>query len=353
VIDRLSLDKNIGHGRIYRVVHDGYRSGKKPGMLDESPSKLVNHLDHPNGWWRDNAQKQLVILNDKSVVPVSKQIAAGKQGTLSSKPSHLARIHALWTLDGLSSTDKDVLLIAMNDEHPQVRKTAIWISEPYIKKGDTQILKKLDGLRADPDYNVRTQILLSLSVNKGEAARAVASKLIAENQDNETLTGAEAAMQRSDSIKVYGSRLGNLTPLNRNLVLKGAATYRSICASCHGADAKGLTSLIAPPLLGSKRLAGEKSTAIRILLHGLSGPLDGKSYPGDLMPAMGANSDQWMAEVLSFARFEFGRAPRTGPSPFITPDEVAKVRSESGNRTRSWTVAELEKLELEAATKVK
>ncbi|MEJ7778203.1 MAG: hypothetical protein WKF68_01335 [Daejeonella sp.] len=346
VIDRLGLEKNTGHGRIYRLVHDGYKSSGRPRMLDESPAQLVSHLDHPNGWWRDNAQKQLVILGDKTVVPVLKQIAAGKRGTLTSKPSHLAQIHALWTLEGLDSADSEVLLNAMNDDDAQVRKAAVWISELYIKKNDAQILKKLDELRSDPDFNVRTQILLSLSVNKGDLARGISRKLIDQNQDNEMLVASEAAMQRSDSIKVYGSRLGNLTAVNRNLVLKGAATFRSLCASCHGGDAKGLASLIAPPLLGSKRLAGDKSTAIRILLHGLTGPLDGKSYPGDLMPAMGANSDQWMAEVLSFARFEFGQAPRSGPnavSPFITPAEVEKVRAQSGARTRSWTVEELEK----------
>lgn len=76
-------------------------------MLDESPAQLVSHLDHPNGWWRDNAQKQLVILGDKTVVPVLKQIAAGKRGTLTSKPSHLAQIHALWTLEGLDSADSE------------------------------------------------------------------------------------------------------------------------------------------------------------------------------------------------------------------------------------------------------
>lgn len=353
VIDRLGLAQNVGHGRIYRLVHDGYKSSTKPRMLDESPAQLVNHLDHPNGWWRDNAQKQLVILGDKSVVPVLKQIAIGKRGTLTSKPSHLARIHALWTLEGLNSADKDVLLNAMNDDDAQVRRAAIWISEPYIKRNDPQILNKLDELRLDPDYDVRTQILLSLSVNKEGPARLIARKLIDQNLENEMLVATEAAMQRSDSMKVYGSRLGNLTAGSRNLVLKGATTYRSLCASCHGGDAKGLANLIAPPLLGSKRLAGDKRTAIRILLHGLTGPLDGKIYPGDLMPAMGANSDRWLAEVLSFARFEFGRAPRTGPSPFISPDEVAKVRSESGNRTTSWTAAELEKLESEAASKTK
>lgn len=345
VIDRLGLAKNVGHGRIYRLVHEGYKPKKAPRMLNESPAQLVNHLDHPNGWWRDNAQKQLIILNDKTIVPVLKEIAAGKRASLSSKPGHLGRIHALWTLEGLNSIDKNVLLTSMGDEDPQVRKAAVWISEPFIRKGDTQILDKLNALLSDSDYNVRTQLLLSLSVSKGERTRTMVRKLMSDNQDNEMLKGAESALQRSDSIRVYGARLGNLASVNRNLVLKGAAIYRSLCSSCHGADAKGLESQIAPPLMGSKRLAGEKSTAIRILLHGLTGPIDKKSYPGNLMPAMGANSDQWIAEVLSFARFEFGRAPRNGPSPFISPAEVAKVRSESEDRKISWTAEELDKLE--------
>ncbi len=350
VIDRWGFAENIGHGRIYRLVHDGYRSSKNPNMLNETPAQLVNHLDHPNGWWRDNAQKQLVILNDKSVVPVLRQIAAGLRGSLPSKPSHLARIHALWTLEGLNSIDENILLTSMNDQDAQVRKASIWISEEYIRNNNPQILKKLGELRSDPDYDVRVQILLSLSVNKGTTARGIAMQLIEENQHNEMMVGAEAAMQRNENIRVYGARLGNLTADNRNRVLKGAAIFRSLCASCHGADAKGLTALIAPPLVGSKRLAGDKSTAIRILLHGLTGPVDGKSYPGDLMPPMGANSNEWMAEVLSYARFEFGRIPRNVHSPFISPDEVAKIRGESANRINSWTVAELEKLEIEAAS---
>ena len=344
VIDRMGFAQNIGHGRIYRLVHDGYKSGPKPQMLNESPAKLVNYLDHSNGWWRDNAQKQLIVLGDKSVVPVLKQIAMGEQASLPAKPTNLAKIHALWTLDGLNATDKDILLSSMLDSDEQVRKAAIWISEPFIKANDEEIINRLETLKADPSYDVRSQLLLSLSYNKGAKVQAIIKDLISQNSDSDMLTGIVGALERTENIKTYGNRLGSLAAADRDRVIKGAAIYRSLCASCHGADAKGLSTQVAPPLLGSKRLAGDKSTAIRILLHGLSGPIDGKTYPGDLMPAMGGNSDEWLAEVLSYARFEFGRGPRNGPSPFITPLEVSRVRSESGNRLASWTLEELEKL---------
>ena len=344
VIDRMGLAKNIGHGRIYRLVHDGYKSTPKPRMLEETPSRLVRYLDHPNGWWRDNAQKQIIVLGDKSVVPMLKQMVIGNRGSLSAKPSHLARVHALWTLEGLNSIDKDILLTAMDDTDAQVRKAAVWISENFIRSNDQKLLKKLASLTADPSYDVRSQLLLSLSYNQGSLAQEISRKLISENQDSEMIAAVPEVLQRTENIRVYGSRLGSLAIADRERVMKGAAIYRSLCASCHGADAKGLTSQVAPPLLGSKRLAGDKNTAIRILLHGLSGPVDGKTYPGDLMPAMGANSNDWLAEVLSYTRFEFGRGPRNGPSPFITPLEVSIVRTESGNRIPSWTLLELEKL---------
>lgn len=348
VIDRMGFSKNIGHGRIYRLVHDGFKSDPKPHILDESPAQLVTYLDHPNGWWRDNAQKQLVILGDRSVVPALKQIAEGKQATLSAKPSHLGRIHALWTLEGLNAIDKDILLTAMNDQDAQVRRAAIWISEPYIKKNDAQIISRLAELKADSSYDVRTQLLLSLSYNKGDKAQSIVKDLMAQNQDNEMMVATAAALEMNENVKTYGIRLGNLATANRNLVLQGASIFRSICASCHGTDAKGLATAVAPPLVGSKRLAGDKNTAINILLHGLTGPIEGKTYPGDLMPSFGANSNEWVAAVLSYARFEFGRGPRNDPkavSPFITSTEVKKVRDESGTRTKSWTVAELEKAE--------
>lgn len=345
VIDRWGFAKNIGHGRIYRLVPDKYKKRARPNMLNESPSKLVTYLDHPNGWWRDNAQKQLVILGDKSVVPVLKQIVKGEKAVLASAPSHLGRIHALWTLEGLNSIDQDLLLSAMNDEHEQVRRAAVWISEPYIKNNDLQVLNKLDELKSDTSYGVRTQLLLSLSYSNTDKAKKITKDLLTANQGNQMLAGVVTALERTQNIKTYGSKLGLLSAQNRNLVMKGATIYRSLCSSCHGADARGLSTAIAPPLLGSKRLAGDKNTAIRILLHGLKGPVDGKTYPGDLMPSMGENNDEWIASVLSYARFEFGRIPARGPSPFITPEEVRKIREESVERSNPWTIEELEKTE--------
>src|SRR5688500_1377386 len=135
IIAEKELYKNRGMGRIYRVVHRDFKPDtSKPRMLNEPSSKLLTYLDHPNGWWRDNAQQIMIVRNDQSIVPALKQIALGEKGPMKDKPGHLARIHALWTLEGLNAIDKSTLYKAFEDEDPQVRKTAVWISEMFIDK---------------------------------------------------------------------------------------------------------------------------------------------------------------------------------------------------------------------------
>src|SRR5690606_37987259 len=88
-IMKRGLDKNIGRGRIYRLVYEGMEPHKeRPQMLDESAAELVQHLENPNGWWRENAQKLLVVRRDTTVADALRDMVTGSS-------NHLARIHAL------------------------------------------------------------------------------------------------------------------------------------------------------------------------------------------------------------------------------------------------------------------
>lgn len=368
-IDSIGLAQNIGHGRIYRVVHDDFIRGSKPKMLEESSTKLLDYLDHPNGWWRDEAQKSIITRGDKSVIPALRKIAVGEHGFFTIKQSHLARIHALWTLEGLEAIDKGTLFKALKDEHTQVRRAAVWISEPYLRKNNEQYIEKVGELATDPADDVRVQLLLSLYNSKSDKAKAIIKEILDKNAGHEMLSATKNALDNNEGVRTYGKKLGTLAKADRELILHGAAIFKSLCASCHGADGKGLaiggSSMAAPPLVGSQRLAFlEKKTAARIVLDGLAGPIDGKTY-SSIMPPMEANSDEWVASVLSYIRYEFGgRAPRLPgeipgmapaaadntsgftvrktPSPVVTPDEVKKIRQESSGRNKPWTLVELD-----------
>jgi mono/diheme cytochrome c family protein/glucose/arabinose dehydrogenase len=351
-IDAKGLAKNTGHGRIYRLVYDGNKQEAKPKFLDEPASRLVTYLDHKNGWWRDNAQKQIVVLGDRSVVPVLKQIVHGEQATLSAKPSNLARLHALWTLEGLGAIDKDVLFTAMKDENAQLRRAAVVISEAFIKSDDEDVMEKLSALRSDPSYDVRLQLFLSLYSTKTPKGASFAQELLAANTTNEMFAATQKAMDRNTDIRTYGARLANIPAEERKSILIGSGIFTSLCVTCHGPGGKGLavegtSSLAAPPLTESKRINGDKATLVKIILHGLSGAVDGKAYPS-VMPSLGANSDEWVASVVNYVRYELGNAgrrfrrPTDTISPFVKPAEVALLRDKTAGRVAPWTIEELE-----------
>ena len=81
----------------------------------------------------------------------------------------------------------------------------------------------------------------------------------------------------------------------------------------------------APPLAGSPRLRGDKVMNIQLLLYGLQGPVDGKTYK-DKMPSMGGNDDKWIASVLSYVR---NSSELGNKASIVTPEEVKTVRDNS------------------------
>jgi mono/diheme cytochrome c family protein len=131
-----------------------------------------------------------------------------------------------------------------------------------------------------------------------------------------------------------------LAPEQQTLMTKGGEVYNSLCISCHAPDGTGVPILeqkttMAPPLAGSPRVNGHKDYIISAVLHGLTGPIDGRSYTQVMIP-MGSNDDEWVASVASFVRQSFGN---TGG--FVTAADVARVRAATNTRKTSWDVEEL------------
>ena len=93
---------------------------------------------------------------------------------------------------------------------------------------------------------------------------------------------------------------------------------------------------MAPPLAGSPRVQGHRDYVIKVILNGLTGPLDGKTYQEVMVP-MGGSTDEWVAGIASYIRTSFGNA-----GGMVTPADVARVRAATGKRTTLWTLPELE-----------
>ena len=103
---------------------------------------------------------------------------------------------------------------------------------------------------------------------------------------------------------------------------------------------------MAPPLLNSEWVLGSENRLIRIILHGVSGPIpvNGATYAPPYvlpeMPGLAVLDDAQIASVSSFIR----RAWAHGAEP-IAASYVATVRQETQERKIPWTVEELLQIE--------
>ena len=196
-IEQYQLDKVAAHGRIWRLRYDGrpavtatdtnigqaaipaiQPTFAAPKMYSETPAQLVAHFAHPNGWWRDMAQRLLVLKQDKSVVPALQQMARSSEPpsrptAASASPAEangggglLARFHALWTLEGLGALDAPLVREGMKDKNPRMRVQAIRASETLYKAGDKSLADDYRALTKDADQDVVIQAMLTVNLFK-------------------------------------------------------------------------------------------------------------------------------------------------------------------------------------------
>ncbi|SHE54828.1 Cytochrome c, mono-and diheme variants [Arenibacter palladensis] len=342
VILRKGLDKNIGRGRIYRIVHEDIKPAGKPNLLDKSAAELVDYLGHPNGWYRNTAQKLIIIKGDMGVVPKLKEIALDNESfwtnNFGDQDYALQRVHALWTLEGLGVVDRNLVLEKFNDEDYRVRIAAVRLSEEFLKKDDQGILKALAPLQNDEDINVVNQLALSLRYSKSAEAEELSSSIGKQYEDNEMVTasiGLGIKAKDSDFLK-FKERIANSSRIHKITALAGYDIYRQTCVTCHGPDLKGVpngeNSLIAPPLIGSPRVTGDKDVLVSILLNGLTGPIEGKEY-GIMLP-MGSNDDEWIGQVATYIR-------AMNSASMVRGKEVGEIRAKNSDRKNYWTLKEL------------
>ena len=335
-IEAHDLQKEIGRGRIYRLRHESFEPGPAPHMLDETPANWVKHLSHPNGWWRDTAQKLLVLRRDRSVVPALNKLATGDSAD--ARP----RLHALWTLEGLGALDDKSILRALKSTDPQLRTAGLRLAELRVTSktaANAPLAVALKGALRDNDPRVTIQAMLSVrraGLRDGEKAiKATAEKSASAGvyAINEQLWD-EANSEDPQLIRLLG--VGGLKSYRA-----GRTLFGSVCFACHGSDGHGTPKpgaeggTLAPSLAGSPRILGDERAAIAIVLHGLQGNVDGVDYGAPMVP-MNSYSDAELAGVLTYIRNSFGNR-----APAVAPEAVAARRATDAARTNYWTLAEL------------
>jgi putative heme-binding domain-containing protein len=146
---RVDLRAGWDKGRIYRVTPENWRGGPRPELSRASAKDLVAQFANPNAWWRATAQRLLIERQDKSAVELLKQALTFKSPT--------ARLHALWTLEGLGALDDESVLGALKDVDAGVREHALRLSESRLA-GSEPLRKAVQALGADASARVRFQL---------------------------------------------------------------------------------------------------------------------------------------------------------------------------------------------------
>ncbi len=180
VIER-KLDEHIGLGRLWRVTHrDGKRDAERPRLSGESSAALVARLSHPNGWWRDTAQRLLVERGGDEAVEALKSLLADGS-------DELTAIHAVWTLEGLGKLDPATLKTAFSLGHPRAVAEAVRAAESLAgtEQADAafDLLAKLAGSES---LHVRRQLAASLGLF-GERAVPVLAALVQDHEKDQLI----------------------------------------------------------------------------------------------------------------------------------------------------------------------
>lgn len=333
-IEQYQLDKVIGLGRIWRITHKSIdRDDTRPNMFEESSDQLVEHLKHPNGWWRDQAQQLIVIRQDKSVVPALTELARKSDNLL-------ARFHALWSLEGLNALDAGLVRELLKDPNPRIRIQAMRAGETIYKKGDKTLAANYAAMFKDSNTDVLIQAMLSAKLLQLTDLEKQIKAVLAQNQAKGVRLVGEQILAPTE-IRGFGvNNSAQLTETQQAMLEKGSEIFQELCAQCHGADGTGTLvgqgQVMAPPLTGSVRVQSHPHYVIKTLLYGLSGPIDGKTYPAGIMVGMKEQTDEWIASIASYIRFNL-----SNDAAMVTAEEVAKVRSENNGQTGPFKFSEL------------
>ncbi len=349
-----------GLGRIYRIRSTSGKIEPLENIAALQGLDLVKCLIHSNAWQRETAQRLLVARKDPATVPfLAKLTATGPA---------IARIHAIWTLEGMGALKAEHLVSSIQDANPKLQSSALWASTrlapdelaklasvllavspaapevlPYLARalgplGTAPAFAKLASILPPPGKNdfVREAAISGLDHQE----LAFRNSLTTESADPQLLVW----LDQGSNDTAAATHASGLAGDNLASYQRGKAMFHgeAACFGCHSADGAGAPNL-GPPLDESQWVTGPPESLVKILLHGLTGPVivAGETYnPTADMPGLGANpafTDQALADISTYIRNEWSNQAAPVSAALVQRQrDLTKARA-----ARPWTAKEL------------
>ena len=358
----LGLDSINGMGRIYRISAEGLTVPPLSAFRPRTDDQWLTLLQHPNGQLRSMAQQHLVSSERTDLGEEILEIVLNRDELM-------ARIHGLWTLEGLGLLEEELLLqLGLANPDTLLMPHLLKVSESFTDPSVDLIPLYLAAARLE-SHRVDLQLCHSIGKRSSSAADAIwlqlAVKYCRDSLFSEALVsgipGREGELRLS--VVQFGAESILLEMMDEAISnrqtqfvqspryhtreyddgrTRGARLYATHCGTCHGMDGKGIDQL-APPLYHSEYVTGPPERLVLIALHGMYGPLEvnGKQYKMDaMMPGVKNNpelSDDDIARILRFVGNGFNPVQAKVNSAL-----VQKIRERTAHRESMFTAPELE-----------
>lgn len=200
------LQNGTDMGRIYRITPTGTQSANWMNALsldEASAETLVTHLSSNNVWYRRTAQRLLVERQGQEAAPLLIQL-------FQNSSTATARLHALWTLEGLGKLDANLIREALADPHAGVRENALVLAEGHV--GQTPSLwDDMLTLEMDPNARVRFQLLCSLGFLDSPRSKEARGRLLAAEIDDNWFQLAALSAQATIDMAFLNTLLPTLS----------------------------------------------------------------------------------------------------------------------------------------------
>ncbi len=331
------------HGRVYRITYPSRPLVKPVKVKGERVGVLFEHLKLWEDRVRYRVRRELRGREVNEVMAALELWVAGLDRESAGYERWL--LEGLWVSWGMDRVHEGLLQTLLEARDYRVRAAAVEVlrhNQDRVKEAG----KWLGEMVGDSHARVRLQVATAASrFGKDEGLKVLG--LFGDGEmDKEVKSVVEVAkvslMGKKDLISEEVVQVKPTKPLLKKAMAmfeKGHGIYQLNCSSCHQLDGRGLPAAMFPPLNETKWVLGSEERLIKLVLHGLQGPIEvlGKKYPGEVpMTAFGKLSDEEIAAVLTYVRNAFGNSASA-----ISVKKVQEIREVTRDQKAPYLGQEL------------
>ncbi len=332
------------HGRVYRITYPSRPLVSPARIADASIQTLLNNLKLPEYRARYATRRELRGRDPQEVLSA---ISAWTAGLDKADPLHEHHLlEALWVTWGLNRVDDALLRNLLAAKDHRARAAAVHVLR-YSGHRISDQVKLLTEAAGDAHGRVRLEALVAATWLPKKDGLPIVEKVGA-NKDKwmEAVHKASKAFFEGQPIDSTPKVVleTKLTGDDRALFIKGAEVYgrEGHCITCHQQNGDGLAAAFFPPLAGSEWVTGSPERLAKIVLHGVTGPIEvkGVKYPGNVpMISFKFLTDEEIAAVLTYIRNSFGNQ-----ASVVNEATIKAIREATKDQVQLYTPEQLLKM---------